>query len=171
MLHAPILITARDPREGGANNLPIQKRHELLSRFLPHAKYLDLELRSARAFKPLLAQARKRNVRVILSFHDFRSTPSLRSLRAKALRAKKLGAHIFKAATRTDSPTQLARLVDFMTHRKMNVPISAMGIGKLGGVSRLLLARCGSVLNYASLQQSLAEGQLSIDILRSALRG
>jgi 3-dehydroquinate dehydratase len=46
-----------------------------------------------------------------------------------------------------------------------------MGIGKLGGVSRLLLARCGSVLNYASLQQSPAEGQLSIDILRSALRG
>jgi hypothetical protein len=33
-----------------------------------------------------------------------------------------------------------------------------------------LLARCGSVLNYAALHQPILEGQLSIDTLRSALR-
>src|SRR5205807_7386425 len=63
---APVIITARDPREGGANNLSLQQRLNLLLRFLPYAKYVDIELRSARAFKSLLAQARKQKVRCIL---------------------------------------------------------------------------------------------------------
>jgi len=169
ILKTPFIITARDPHEGGAKNLSLQKRRELLSRFLPHAKYLDVELRFARTFKPLLTRARKRHARVILSFHDFRSTPSRCSLRAKASRAKAHGADIFKVATRTDKPSELGQLVDFITDKNLNVPVSAMGVGKLGGISRLLLAYCGSMLNYASLQQSHVQGQLPIDVLRSAL--
>ena len=168
-LDAPLIITARDPREGGMGNLSLQKRCDLLLRFLPRAKYVDVEFRSVRAFKPLLAQARKRNVRLILSFHDFKSTPTSRSLRAKAQRAKALGADIFKVATRTDKPSDLARLVDFITNNDARIDISAMGIGRLGAISRLLLARSGSVLNYAALQRTVVEGQLPIDLLRSAL--
>ncbi|PYL15210.1 MAG: hypothetical protein DME30_11825 [Verrucomicrobia bacterium] len=169
-LRTPIIITARDPREGGANNLSLRERRELLLRFLSRAKYIDVELRSARAFKPLLASARKQNVRRILSFHDFKSTPSPRSLRSKAALAKAQGADIFKVATRTDTPATLARLVDFVTEPGVDLPVSAMGIGKLGAISRLLLASCGSVLNYASLHRSQVEGQRPIDLLRSALR-
>jgi 3-dehydroquinate dehydratase-1 len=165
----PIIITARDPREGGANNLSVSERRNLLLRFLPHAKYIDVELRSASAFKPLLAHSRKQNVRRILSFHDFKSTPSPRSLRAKAALAKTLSADIFKVATRTDGPAELARLINFVMDRDVDLAVSAMGIGKLGAISRLLLASGGSVLNYASLHRSQVEGQLPIELLRSAL--
>src|SRR2546430_7191729 len=144
---APVIVTARDPREGGANNLSFQQRLDLLLRFLPYAKYLDVELRSTRGFKSLLERARKQHVRRILSFHDFKSTPSPRSLRARAASAKAQGANIFKAACRTDSPAQLARLVDVITETGLDLPISAMGIGKLDGISRLLLSRCGSALH------------------------
>jgi len=167
---APFIITARDPREGGANNLSLQKRLNLLLRFLPYAKYVDVELRSARAFKSLLASARKQNVRRILSFHNFKSTPPPGSLSAKATLAKAHGADIFKVAARTETPAQLVRLIDFVTDKDVDLPVSAMGIGKLGAISRLLLARCGSVLNYAALHRSQIEGQLPIDLLRSALR-
>jgi 3-dehydroquinate dehydratase-1 len=169
-LRAPLIVTARDPRESGANNLSPEERLELLLRFLPCAKYIDVELRSARAFKPLLARAKNQNVRLILSFHDFKSAPSARSLRAKASLAKALGADVFKVACRTDSPAQLARLVDFIMAKDVDLAVSVMGIGKLGAISRLLLARCGSVLNYGSLHRSQIEGQLPIDLLRSALR-
>jgi 3-dehydroquinate dehydratase I len=168
---APIIITARDPREGGANNLSLLERGDLLLRFLPYAKYIDVELRSVRAFKSLLARARKQNVRRILSFHNFKSTPSPRSLRAKAALAKAHGADIFKVATRTDRLAELARLVDFALDKDVDLAVSAMGIGKLGAISRLLLARGGSVLNYASLHRSQIEGQLPIEVLRSALPG
>ena len=166
---APVIITARDPREGGANNLSLPKRRDLLLRFLPYAKYVDVELRSAHAFKLLLSRARKQNVRRILSFHNFRSTPSPRSLRAKAALAKAHGADIFKVATRTDRLADLVRLVDLVLDEDVDLAVSAMGIGKLGAISRLLLARGGSVLNYASLHRSQIEGQLPIEMLRSAL--
>lgn len=195
ILSAPVIITARDPREGGANNLSLPERRDLLLRFLPYAKYVDVELRSARAFKSLLARARKQNVRRILSFHNFKSTPSSRSLRAKAALAKAHGADIFKVATRTDRLAELVRLVDLVLdknacravgrrdRRRVDLAVSAMGIGELGAISRVLLARGGSVLNYASLHRSQIEGQLrkvsrapivsglpSIELLRSALR-
>ncbi|HEV3147645.1 MAG TPA: type I 3-dehydroquinate dehydratase, partial [Chthoniobacterales bacterium] len=99
MLPAPLIITARHPREGGANNLSIKHRRELLSRFLPRAHYVDVELRSAEALGSLLEIARRKNVRRILSFHNFSSTPSTRSLRARARAAKSCGADIFKVAT------------------------------------------------------------------------
>ena len=169
ILSEPIIITVRDPREGGANNLSLSERRELLLRFLPYAKYVDVELRSARAFKSLLARARKQNVRRILSFHNFKSTPSPRSLRAKAALAKTHGADIFKVATRTDTPAELARLVDFAMDKDVDLAVSVMGIGKLGAISRLLLARARSVLNYASLARSKVEGPLPIEVLRSAL--
>jgi 3-dehydroquinate dehydratase I len=169
MLRAPIIITARDPREGGMGNLSSRSRRELLLRFLPRAKYIDVELRSARAFKSVLNYARKRNVGRILSFHDFKSTPSSRALRAKTLQAKKAGGDSFKIACRVDEPVQLARLVDFVLGRDVDLPISAMGIGKLGTTSRLLLAHCGSVLNYGSLHKSRVEGQPPIELLRSSL--
>src|SRR6266702_2401990 len=157
---APVIITARDPREGGANNLSFQQRLDLLLRFLPYAKYLDVELRSTRGFKSLLARARKQHVRRILSFHDFKSTPSPGSLRARAASAKAHGADIFKVATRTDTPAELARLVDFVMNKGVDLSVSAMGIGRLGAISRLLLASYGSVLNYGSLRQAQVEGQL-----------
>ena len=169
ILSSPVIITARDPREGGANNLSQKERHDLLLRFLPRAKYIDVELRSARAFKSLLAHARKQNVRRILSLHDFKSTPSARILRAKASLAKMHGADIFKIATRTDTPAQLTRLIDFVTDKGVDFPVSAMGIGKLGALSRVILAQLGSVLIYTSMGRPNVEGQLSIRQLPSAL--
>ena len=169
ILSSPVIITARDPREGGANNLSQKERHDLLLRFLRRAKYVDVELRSARAFKSLLAHARKQNVRRILSLHDFKSTPSARILRAKASLAKMHGADIFKIATRTDTPAQLTRLIDFVTDKGVDFPVSAMGIGKLGALSRVILAQLGSVLIYTSMGRPNVEGQLSIRQSPSAL--
>lgn len=170
-LRAPLIITARDPREGGIGNMSMEKRQALLLRFLPRAKYIDVELGGEREFKSLLAQARKRKVRRIFSYHNFETTPSMGSLCARASRAKTAGADVFKVATRTDTPAALARLFDFLTNNNLPIAISAMGIGKLGGISRLLLARCGSVLNYASLGQPNVEGQHPFWVLRAALSG
>jgi 3-dehydroquinate dehydratase-1 len=170
MLATPLIITARHPAEGGANHLSIRRRRDLLVRFLPQAQYLDVELRSAHVFRALLDLARKNKVRRIISFHDFSSTPNPGRLRAKARAAKFHGADIFKVATRTDTPAQLARLLDFVADQDVDLPASAMGLGKLGAVSRLALTQSGSVLVYASLRNQHLEGQMSLEQLRAALR-
>jgi len=167
-LRAPLIITARHPNEGGSGRLSLRQRRALLTRFLTHADYLDVELRSARALRALLAIAKTKNVRRIISFHDFKSTPSARLLVARAHNAKALRADIFKVATRTDTPTELGRLLEFITKNRVNVRLAVMGIGRLGAISRVLLARAGSVLIYASLGPATdVEGQLSLEQLRA----
>ena len=167
-LRAPLIITARHSQEGGANNLSLRQRHDLLTRFLPHADYVDVELRSASALRSLLILAKQKKVRRIISFHNFKSTPPPRVLVAKARAAKACGANIFKVATRTDTPIELTRLLDFVTKKSVNLSVAAMGIGKLGAISRVLLARAGSALVYASVAaRPDIEGQLSLEQLRS----
>ena len=167
-LHRPLIITARDPHEGGANKLRLRQRRDLLVRFLIRADYVDIELRSARALQLLLASAKTQKVQRIVSFHDFKSTPSARTLAEKARQARSHGADIFKVATRTDTPMELGRLLEFMTGSPLNLSLAVMGIGKLGAISRVLLAHAGSVLIYASITGvSDVEGQLSLEQLRA----
>lgn len=167
-LRAPLIITARHPNEGGGGRLSLRQRRALLSRFLTHADYFDVELRSARALRALLAIAKTKNVRRIISFHDFKSTPSARLLVAKANNAKALRADIFKVATRTETPMELGRLLEFITENRVNVPLAVMGMGRLGAISRVLLARAGSVLIYASVGATTdVEGQMSLKQLRA----
>ncbi|PYJ79938.1 MAG: hypothetical protein DME69_02720 [Verrucomicrobia bacterium] len=166
-LRAPLIITARHPQEGGTNKLSTRQRRDLLFRFLRRAHYVDVELRSASALNPLLKLARRRKIRRMISFHDLKSTPDSRRLRVKARAAKAHGADIFKVATRTDTPAQLARLLAFVTKKDVDLAVSAMGIGKLGAISRVLLSRAGSILVYASLRDSDIEGQMSLEQLRA----
>jgi 3-dehydroquinate dehydratase-1 len=148
----------------------MRRRRHLLLRFLHRARYIDVELRSAKELNVVLERARKKKVRLILSFHDFRTTPASGTLHVRARSAKSFGADIFKIATRTDSPAQLARLLEFITKHGSRLGISAMGIGKLGAVSRVALARFGSSLIYASIGEARIEGQPSLAQLRAALR-
>jgi 3-dehydroquinate dehydratase-1 len=166
-LRRPLIITARDPREGGANKLRLRQRRDLLVRFLNHADYVDIELRSRPALQLLLATSTEK-VQRIVSFHDFKSTPGAQTLAEKARQARSQGADIFKVATRTDTPMELARLLEFMTGNPLNLSLAVMGIGKLGAISRVLLAHAGSVLIYASITgESDVEGQMSLEQLRA----
>lgn len=167
-LRAPLIITVRHPDEGGAPELRLRERRDLLARFLNYANYMDVELRSARALRSLLKSAGQKNVRRIISFHNFKATPSVRILSAKAREAKSRGADIFKVATCTDTPIELGRLLQFMAGTRLDLGLAVMGIGKLGAISRVLLGRAGSVLIYGSLGGvSDVEGQLSLEQLRN----
>ena len=168
-LPAPIIITARHPREGGSHHLSARQRRALLLRFLPYGAYVDVELRSAGTFAAILAEARAQSVRAIVSFHDFRETPSCPRLHEIVRAARSLGADVMKIATRADTAAQLARLLDFFRRERSGMKIAAMGVGRLGRISRCEFARQGSALNYGHLGRPQAEGQLSITQLRRIL--
>src|SRR5436309_8469713 len=93
-LRTPLIITARHPHEGGANKIRLPQRRDLLARFLNHADYIDIELRSALALRSLLTLAEEKNVRRIISFHNLKSTPSVRVLAIKTREARSHGADI-----------------------------------------------------------------------------
>ena len=170
-LPAPLIFTARDPREGGLNRLSLRARRDLLLRFLPYAALVDIELRSIKSHAAVWRTARKKKIRTIISFHDFRATPSAARLEKIAAAADSLGAAVLKVAMRTDTANQLARLLDFFERHRSQIEIAAMGIGRLGRKSRVLLAERGSVFNYGHIGVAQADGQLSIRVLRRALAG
>jgi 3-dehydroquinate dehydratase I len=169
-LRAPLIITARHPREGGSNQLSAHKRRALLLRFLPQAAYVDIELRSAGTFAAILEEARVKSIRTIVSFHDFNETPSRPRLDEIARTAQSLGADLLKITTRTDTPGQLTRLMDFFLRKRLEMKTAAMGVGRLGRISRIEFARHRSALNYGHLGKPQAEGQLSITQLRRVLQ-
>ena len=169
-LTAPLIITARHPAEGGRNNLSAAARRDLLLRFMPVARYVDIELRSVRTSRTVLDRARRLGVDTIMSFHDLETTPSLTSLRAKARQARRLRPAVLKVATRTDDPTAFGRLLQFASLPDLQVPLAVMGIGRLGTVSRLLSVQCGSILAYTSVHEPQIAGQLSLKDFRAALR-
>jgi 3-dehydroquinate dehydratase-1 len=168
-LRRPIIITARSPNEGGLHNLPLSRRRQLLSRFLPRAAMIDVELSAATALASIIELAHASKVPVILSRHEFKRMPSLAVLRNLAERAHSLGANIFKIVARTDDRQQLENLINFAQSKNVPLCVSAMGVGRLGRVSRAILANSGSVLNYAHVGCASVEGQMSLSELRAAI--
>jgi 3-dehydroquinate dehydratase-1 len=165
-LRAPVIITARHPREGGSNHLSLRERRALFLRFLPEAAYVDIELRAAGPLQAILKEARARNIRTILSFHDFHETPTGARLDEIARAARSLGADLLKIATRTDTREQLKRLLDFFLRNRPEIKIAAMGIGRLGRAARRELFRQGSILNYVHLGRTGIAGQPSLRDIR-----
>ena len=170
-LRAPLILTARHPAEGAQQRFPPRRRAELLLRFLPHAAYVDVELRSLPDVAEVLAEAERRNVRRVVSVHDFRRTPSLDALLRLGARAKAASPDVFKLVTRVDTPAALDRLLTAFETLRTSFPVSAMGVGRFGRESRVELFARGSVLNYAHLGHERVEGQLSFADLRRLIRG
>ena len=164
----PVLVTARCPAEGGQNGLPAGERERLTGLFLPGAALLDVEIASLGEMATLISRAKAAGTQVVASFHDFAGTPPLDVLRAKRDAALTAGADLVKFATtlhRTADIATLAALLEEPGH----APMSVMGMGPLGRVSRLLFAQLGSVLNYGFLDRATVPGQWPAARLRELI--
>ena len=167
-LRVPLLITVRHPAEGGAHRLSFAQRRALFAQFLPFAALIDLELRSVQKLAATMADARARGVRVIVSAHHFKTTPPAARLQQTIRRAHAAGADICKIATLAETPAALARLLALFA-QPQPLPLSVMGMGRFGKISRLLLAQAGSVLNYGYLAEPNASGQWEAVLLQKRL--
>jgi len=165
-LRAPLILTARHPAEGGRGTLRADARQALLERFLEHAAFIDIELRSIKQMRGLIQAAQQRRVGLILSWHDLNGRITVPVLRRKVICAASAGATIFKVATRTETPAELARVISLFQKAPRKLPIAAMGIGKLGRVSRIQLDQLSSALTYVALGEPAVAGQPSLSQLR-----
>ncbi len=173
----PLIVTARHPEEGGAGALSPERRRALLYRFNLYATLVDLELRSAIDFSEVRQEAAKLKAGVILSHHDFTETPPLERLQALALHAEELGCSVFKAATVVKTAQSLSVLLQFLAWaaarrdslQKGSPAFAVMGMGTFGKVSRLVLGRAGSALNYGYLDAPQVPGQWPAALLKTRL--
>ncbi|MEI7773411.1 MAG: type I 3-dehydroquinate dehydratase, partial [Verrucomicrobiota bacterium] len=66
---------------------------------------------------------------------------------------------------------ELERLLSFLNwgERQSAGGLSVMGMGAYGQISRLVLGRCGSVLNYGYLDRPQVPGQWPAELLKQRL--
>jgi len=164
----PLLLTARHPAEGGQGPEDPAARAAMIEPLLDLATLIDLELRSAAQMQGTIQKARAAGVPVVGSFHDFQATPADEVLRGAVNFAQQAGLDAVKIATYLNTQDDLARLMKLVgeTHR---LRLSAMGMGPWGRVSRLVLAKCGSLLNYGFIGASNAPGQWPVARLKELL--
>ncbi|MCB1212169.1 MAG: type I 3-dehydroquinate dehydratase [Verrucomicrobiales bacterium] len=167
-IDTPLLLTARHPAEGGfAPTDPVQ-RMAMIEPLLDRAALVDLEIRSATEMQPLIKKARALDVPVVGSFHDFHSTPPDGVLEGAMGFAQTAGLDAVKFATFLNSEEDLVRLIR-LASAQHRLRTAVMGMGPWGRVSRLVLAKCGSLLNYGYVGDSNAPGQWPAARLKTLL--
>ncbi len=166
--HIPLLVTARDPVEGGKGDFTLSERLDFLEKALPFSQAIDIEIRNLSAAKPLIAQAQAQGVVVIGSYHDFEKTPDEAVFMEKIMEATAAGVDVIKFAAKIHTLQHLEALTQVFTMAAL--PVAIMGMGPLGPVSRVLLAQHGSLLNYGYLgDHATAPGQWPVRLLKEAI--
>jgi 3-dehydroquinate dehydratase type I len=165
----PFIVTHRRKEEGGKYKGEERKRLSVLQEAIDlGADYIDVELATERSMLQGLIR-NKRGTQVVLSFHDFRRTPSQKELRRLVDQMIRLGADVIKIAAFArsweDNLTILS-LIPFAKAKKRE--IVAFCMGEKGRVSRLFSPFLGATWTYASLNKvkASAPGQLTVRELR-----
>ena len=160
----PLIATLRRSDEGGRYKGDEKKRMGVLREMVEqHVEYVDAEFRSDKAFlKDLIRNRRK--TRVILSYHDFEETPSMKKLEELVDRMMEFRPNVVKIATYARSWEDNLKVMSLIPYAiKNNQSIVAFCMGDIGRMSRIFSPLMGAAWTYASLrrEKASAPGQLT----------
>jgi 3-dehydroquinate dehydratase type I len=165
----PFIVTNRRKGEGGQYKGQERKRLGVLQEALNlGADYIDVEFAVERSFLQRLLRD-KRGAQIILSFHDFRGTPSIKELQKLFGQMIQLGADVIKIvpfAGFWEDNLNILSLIPFAKERKQK--IVAFCMGEKGKISRIFSPFFGAAWTYASLNKNKASapGQLTVRELK-----
>ncbi|WP_457678997.1 type I 3-dehydroquinate dehydratase [Thermovibrio sp.] len=158
------ILTVRPTWEGGKFEGGEEERLTLFKRLLPHPAVgaVDVELR-AEILPQVSELAGKERKRLIVSFHDFKETPSEEEIASSFKEAVKKGADIVKLAYFGRSPSDAARVCS--TLFKFKEPKVFMVMGEEGRFTRVVGFSFGSLLTYTFFGKAVAPGQIEAEDL------
>lgn len=165
----PSIATMRHVDDGGRSHADDETRAAILRRALKAgARAIDVELVHADA-AALVQEAHAAGARAILSHHDLVGTPSPDALLETLREMRVLGADWCKLATRVESPSDAASLVEAARKaREEGIPYALMAVND--PFLRLLAPTLGMALAYGSLEgvPAAAPGQVDVSRLKAA---
>lgn len=163
----PIIITNRCREEGGGWRGDERERVALLRQLLPLADAVDIEL-AAPHRDDVVSEAKRLGRTLIISSHDFTTTPPLHRLREILEEEHSAGADISKLAVTPGSPQDVLNLLQ--AGLDAGFPVCIIAMGALGRHTRVISGIYGSRLTYASIDKNTAPGQLRVDTLKNILQ-
>ncbi|KAJ9131543.1 hypothetical protein P3X46_035198 [Hevea brasiliensis] len=159
----PTLITYRPKWEGGEYDGDESKRQEALRLAMElGSDFIDVELKVAQGFFSSIQGKKPEKVKIIVSSHNYESTPSIEEIGELVAKIQATGADIVKIATTALDITDNARMFQVLVH--LQVPIIGLVMGERGFISRILAAKYGGFLTFGSIEAGVvsAPGQPTI---------
>lgn len=137
------------------------------------ADLVDVELFSgADRITELVEAAKESGVKIIMSNHDFQTTPDAEVLVNRLRSMQDLGADIAKIAVMPENEMQVLSLLaatTTMNQKYAEIPIVTISMGKMGAISRVCGQVFGSAITFSTLEKSSAPGQIPVDELEKAM--
>ena len=98
---------------------------------------------------------------MLVSWHDFKKTPSSAELKKKMNQMSKFSSYV-KIVSTAKSTADSSKMLELYSKKGKNNLIS-FAMGDFGRISRILCLYLGSPYTYVSLGKAVAAGQFSVD--------
>ena len=159
------VCTLRPVSEGGKFEGGEKNRISIIKLIAEYNPFLlDVELNTLSKNKNLRRYLKNTGTDILVSWHNFKQTPSNSALKKKLAQMKKISNNI-KIVTMAKSINDATRVLSL--YKNNNTKLIAFSMGNYGRISRILCLFLGSPYTYASLGKPIAPGQFSVDEVKS----
>ena len=160
------VCTLRPKNEGGKFSGKENERISILKLISEYNPFLlDVEFNTLKKDQKLRQYLKKSNTDILVSWHDFKKTPSMDRLNSRLTEMKKLS-NFVKIVTVAKSISDTSRIMS-LYNRSSKIKLIAFTMGEQAKFSRILCLHLGSPYTYVSLGKAIAPGQFSLDDMKS----
>ena len=160
------VCTLRPKNEGGKFSGKENERISILKLISEYNPFLlDVEFNTLKKDQKLRQYLKKSNTDILVSWHDFKKTPSMDRLNSRLTEMKKLS-NFVKIVTVAKSISDTSRIMS-LYNRSSKIKLIAFAMGEQAKFSRILCLHLGSPYTYVSLGKAIAPGQFSLDDMKS----
>lgn len=160
-----IVCTLRPKTEGGKFSGIEKERIAILKLIAEYSPFLlDVEYNTLKKNTSLVKYLKSTNTKLLVSWHDFKKTPSTAELKKKLNQMSKFSSNV-KIVSTAKSTNDSTRMLELYNKKGKNNLIS-FAMGDFGRISRILCLYLGSPYTYVSLGKAIAPGQFSIDEIK-----
>ena len=160
------VCTLRPKNEGGKFSGKENERISILKLISEYNPFLlDVEFNTLKKDQKLRQYLKKSNTNILVSWHDFKKTPSIDRLNSRLTEMKKLS-NFVKIVTVAKSVSDTSRILS-LYNRSSKIKLIAFAMGEQAKFSRILCLHLGSPYTYVSLGKAIAPGQFSLDDMKS----
>jgi len=160
-----IVCTLRPKTEGGKFSGNEKERIAILKLIAEYNPFLlDIEFNTLKRNSALRRYLKSTKTKLLVSWHDFKKTPSSAELKKKMNQMSKFSSNV-KIVSTAKSSVDSSRMLELYSKKGKNNLIS-FAMGDFGRISRILCLYLGSPYTYVSLGKAIAPGQFSVDEIK-----
>ncbi len=157
-----IVCTLRPKTEGGKFTGDEKERIAILKLIAEYNPFLlDVEFNTLKKNSSLVKYLKSTKTKLLVSWHDFKKTPSSAELKKKMKQMSKFSSNV-KIVCTAKSIDDSNRMLELYS-KKGKISLISFAMGDFGRISRILCLYLGSPYTYVSLGKAIAPGQFSVD--------